>query len=88
MYLSELIVGAGFAESRKDAKRKIEQRGVRIYLDGVKYTMLKDVEIHFPIQNFILNVGKINFIKISVEYEVEESEENLKMLYEYGYKEI
>ncbi|MEI9966790.1 MAG: S4 domain-containing protein [Candidatus Moraniibacteriota bacterium] len=58
MPLIDVLVTAGLAESKSDARRKIEQGGVSI--EGEK---LSDPEMTLP-SGTILKVGKKDFIKV------------------------
>lgn len=58
----DFMVKIGFAESKGDARRKIEQGGVSI--DGQKITDLAQILTKNLFNGKILKVGKKNFIKI------------------------
>ena len=63
--LIDFIMKAGFATSKSDARRKIEQGGVSI--DGEKIPVGELVLTKDKFNGKILKVGKINFVKIVFE---------------------
>ena len=59
----DILMSAGYAKSRGDARRKITQGGVRV--DG---ETISDVEFYIPAKDGqILNVGKRNFATLKYE---------------------
>jgi len=60
MKILDYIVAVGFAESKSDARRKLEQGGVSI--DGEK--ILEDIEFTKNQDGKVLKVGKKDFVKI------------------------
>ncbi|EKE20647.1 MAG: hypothetical protein ACD_7C00509G0004 [uncultured bacterium] len=60
--LIDFIVRVGFANSKSDARRKIEQGGVSI--DGEKIPVEELILTKDKFNGKILKVGKINFVKI------------------------
>jgi tyrosyl-tRNA synthetase len=60
--LIDFMVKVGFAKSKGDARRKIEQNGVSI--DGEKISDATELLTNDKFNGKILKVGKINFVKI------------------------
>ena len=60
--LIEFMIKANCAESKSDARRKIEQGGVSI--DGEKITAASQILTQELFDGKILKVGKKNFVKI------------------------
>lgn len=60
--LLDFMVKVGFATSKGDARRKVEQKGVSI--DGEKINEINTVLTRNGFDGKILKVGKINFVKV------------------------
>ncbi|MBX3243209.1 MAG: tyrosine--tRNA ligase [Acidobacteria bacterium] len=63
--LPELLVNTGLAASKGEARRLIEQGGVRI--NGEKAVSAADEISLSPGQNAVLQVGKLKFLKVAAE---------------------
>jgi tyrosyl-tRNA synthetase len=63
--LAHLLVVAGLAESKAEARRLIQQGGV--YVDGERQQVVNSVTIGKPGMSVLLQVGKRKFVKIVFE---------------------